>query len=177
VSELPLPGTSGDTGHAGLIIAELITKELDTEQSATASLQARGLAVISSSGALVTLLFGLSALATKAEHFRLPASTKPPLYLAAALLVAAAVGGIIANAPRGSKLTALQRLKPLLDSPYWEYPADAARQEVAKTQLAVAQAARRTNRARARFLLTGIVLEIAGITSVMWAVIALIAQA
>lgn len=162
--------------QAGPVIADLIAKELDSEQSATASLQARGLAVISSSGTLVTLLFGLSAVATTAQHFRLPAAAKPPLYVAAALLVAAAVAGIATNAPRGSKLTALQRLRPLLDSPYWEYPAGPARREVARTQLAAAEAARAGNKGRARFLLTGIILEIAGVASTMVAVIALIAK-
>jgi hypothetical protein len=63
-----------------------------------------------------------------------------------------------------------------LESPYWESPAGPARQEVARTQLAVAQQARAGNRVRARFLLVGIVLEIAGIGSLMLAVIALIAH-
>jgi hypothetical protein len=167
-------GAGGD--QAGPLIADLITKELDAEQAATDSLQSRGLAVISSSGTLVTLLFGLSAVATTSQHFKLPAGAKPPLYVAAVLLVLAAISGIATNAPRGSKLTALRRLGPLLESPYWEYPAGPARREVAKTQLAVAEGARAANRLRARFLLAGIVLEIAGIASTMVAVIVLIAN-
>jgi hypothetical protein len=179
VTEPSPPSAATDVGHAGPLIADLITKELDAEQSRTASLQARGLAVISSSGTLVTLLFGLSAVATTAQHFKLPTTAKPPLYVAAVLLVAAAVSGIVTNAPRRgdlTNLTALQRLRPLLESPYWESPAGPARQEVARTQLAVAQQARAGNRVRARFLLVGIVLEIAGIGSLMLAVIALIAH-
>jgi hypothetical protein len=168
------PSIAQNTDEAGLVIAELIAKELDSEQSATGSIQARGLAVISSSGTLVTLLFGLSVLATKAEHFKLPASIKPPLYVAAILLVLAAVAGIATNAPRSNELTALSRLSPLLEFPFWQYPAASAVQEVARTRLRVAQAARKSNRLRARFLLGGILLEISGIASVTWAVIALI---
>jgi hypothetical protein len=170
------PSAGADGGQAGPLIADLITKELDTEQAAADSLQSRGLAVISSSGTLVTLLFGLSAVATTAQHFKLPAAAKPPLYVAAVLLVAAAISGIATNAPRGSKLTALRRLRPLLESPYWDYPAEPARRQVARTQLAVAEGARAANRIRARFLLAGIILEIAGIASTMVAVIALIAN-
>ena len=170
------PSAAADAGHAGSLIADLITKEQDAEQSATASLQARGLAVISSSGTMVTLLFGLSAVASTAQHFKLPATAKPPLYAAAVLLVAAAIAGIATNSPRGSKLTALQGLRPLLESPYWGYPAGPARQEVARTQLTIAEAARAGNRVRARFLFAGIILEIAGIASTMVAVIALIAK-
>ena len=88
--------------------------------------------MISSSGTLVTLLFGLSAVATTVQHFKLPAAAKPPLYLAAVLLVAAAI--------------------------------------------AAAEAARAGNNTRARWLLIGIILEIAGIASTMAAVIALIAK-
>lgn len=170
------PSAGADGEQAGPLIADLITKELDTEQAATDALQSRGLAVISTAGTLVTLLFGLSAVATTAQHFKLPAAAKPPLYAAAVLLVAAAIAGIATNAPRGSKLTALQRLRPLLESPYWEYPAGPARREVARTQLTVAEAARAGNRIRSRFLLAGIILEIAGIASTMVAVIALIAN-
>ena len=171
-----VPSPGADPAQAGPLIAELISKELDTEQSVTASLQGRGLAVISSAGTLVTLLFGLSAVATTAQHFRLPAAAKPPLYLAAVLLVAAAIAGIVTNAPRGSKVTALKRLGPLLEQPYWDYPVGPAQQEVARTQLAAAEAARAGNNTRARWLLIGIILEITGIASTMAAVIVLIAN-
>jgi hypothetical protein len=163
-------------GQAGPLIADLITKELDAEESVTASLQSRGLAVISSSGTLVTLLFGLSAVATTAQHLKLPAAAKPPLYLAAVLLVAAAIAGIVTNAPRGGKVTALRNLAPLLEQPYWDYPVGPAQQEVARRQLAAAEVARAGNNTRARWLLIGIILEIAGIASTMAAVIALIAK-
>lgn len=96
-------GPPAIAGQAGPLIADLITKELDAEESVTASLQSRGLAVISSSGTLVTLLFGLSAVATTAQHLELQAAAKPPLYLAAVLLVAAAIAGIVTNAPRGAR--------------------------------------------------------------------------
>lgn len=176
MTELSPADTEAAEKSAGEVIADLIATELEAEQSVAASLQARGLAVISSSGTLVTLLFGLSALATNADHFKLPAAIKPPLCLAAVLLVAAALAGIATNAPRGTRLTALARLRPLLELPYWAYPASSARQEVARTQLSVAEAARKVNRFRARLLLAGITLEIAGIASVTWAVVALIVR-
>jgi hypothetical protein len=170
------PGQGAEAAQAGPLIAGLITKELEAQRAITASLQSRGLAVISSSGTLVTLLFGLSAVATTAEHFKLPGPAKPPLYAAAVLLVAAAVAGIVTNAPRNVRATALARLRPLVESPYWEYPVGPAQQEVARTQLAAAEAVRAGNQVRARWLLAAIILEIAGIASTMAAVIALIAK-
>src|SRR5690242_8999727 len=62
------PGPALNGEQAGPVIADLIAKELDTERSVMVSLQSRGLAVISSAGTLVTLLFGLSTLAIKAEN-------------------------------------------------------------------------------------------------------------
>lgn len=49
------------TDQAGVVIAEVIRQELESSRTAAASLQSRGLAVISSAGTLVALLFGLSA--------------------------------------------------------------------------------------------------------------------
>ena len=169
------PGQGAEAAQAGPLIAGLITRELDAQRAITASLQSRGLAVISSSGTLVTLLFGLSAVATTAERFKLPGAAKPPLYVAAVLLVAAAVAGIVTNAPRSVKATALARLRPLVESPYWEYPVRPAhRRQPGPTGRRGSSPG--GNRVRARWLLIGIILEIAGIASTMAAVIALIAK-
>jgi hypothetical protein len=159
---------------AGPVIAQLIAKEVERTQAITASLQSRGLAVISSSGTLVTLLFGLSALATRAADFTLTAATKAPLIVAAVLLVLAAVAGIATNAPRQKHAIGLDGLAPLLDDESWSAQAKHAVQATARAQLRIAKAAREANRTMARFLLAGIALEIAGVACITWAVIALI---
>ena len=80
--------------------------------------------MISSSGTLVTLLFGLSAVATTAERFKLPGAAKPP-----AVRGGGAAGGGGGRGHRdqraaGVKAAALaRRLRPLVESPFWEYPA------------------------------------------------------
>lgn len=162
---------------AGPVIAQLITSEVERAQAATVSLQSRGLAVISSSGTLVTLLFGLSALATNVEGFTLSGWTKLPLIVAASFLVLAAIAGIATNAPRQRHALGLEQLGPLLDDEMWSARAREALQATARAQLAIAKAARVANGRMARFLLVGIVLEIAGVASIAWAVIALIGSA
>lgn len=162
---------------AGPVIAQLIAQEVERTQATTASLQSRGLAVISSAGTLVTLLFGLSALAVNVEDFALSTSTKVPLILAATLLVLAAVAGIATNAPRQKHAIGLDGLAPLLEDEAWTAEAKNALQATARTQLRIAKAAREANRTMARFLLGGIVLEIAGVAAITWAVIALIGNA
>lgn len=136
-----------------------------------ASLQSRGLAVITSAGTLVTLLFGLSALATKAEGFQLTSAITLPLSLAAGLLVLAAMAGIVTNAPRHRQVIGLDGLAPLLDDELWTKDAKHA---IRARQLAIATDIRRANRTMARCLLAGVALEICGIACVTWAVIALL---
>lgn len=159
---------------AGPVIAQLIAKEMERSQAMTVSLQTRGLAVISSSGTLVTLLFGLSALATNVDAFVLSSATRIPLIFAAILLVLAAVAGIMTNAPRQRHAVGLDTLAPLLDDEMWSADAKRALQATARTQLTIAKAARAANQRMARFLLSGIILEIAGVGCVTWAIIALI---
>ena len=166
----------GDTSSAGHLIAALIARELENSRTAMASVQARGLAVISTSGTLVTLLFGLSALATKAPNVTLTASTRVPLYLSVIFLTLAALAGLLTNAPRRKDLIAYSSLRKILDNDVdWSAPAFHAERAIARTQLTVAETARTLSIRMARFLQLAITLELLGIGFVMWAVIVLIA--
>jgi hypothetical protein len=173
----PKPNQVEDGGLAGPVIAELIAKEVEAARASAASVQSRGLAVISSSGTLVILLFGLSALATKAQNFSLPTHTKLPLYLAAVFLVLAALAGIATNLPRKRDAIPPSKLRPLLEADLWSAPAVHAQREVAMSQLTVFESERRSNVKMAYLLIAAIMLEIIGIACVMWAVVTLIAQA
>lgn len=170
----PVPRAAAGDETGGKVVSAVIVAELESARAAAASVQGRGLAVISSAGTLVTLLFGLSALATKAQNFTLPPSTRLPLVLAAVFLVLAAVAGLVTNAPRRSDVMALKALKPLIEGDLWHVPAFYAEQEVARTRLAMADNARELNRRMARFLAAAITLEIAGVACVTWAVLSLI---
>ena len=52
------------------IYADFIKEQLDAQEARKVSLEQRGLAVITTSGALVTLLFGLTALGAAGYHLR-----------------------------------------------------------------------------------------------------------
>jgi hypothetical protein len=173
----PPPSQPAQGELSGPVIAELIAKEVEATRTKAASLQSRGLAVISSSGALVTLLFGLSALATKAQNFTLPANTRLPLYLAVVFLILAASAAIITNAPRSRDAIAISTLRPLLEENLWNAPAIYAQRAVARSQLDVFAGERRINIKMARLLQTAIAFELIGIAGVGWAVIELIAEA
>lgn len=58
-----------------------------------------GLAVITTSGALVTLLSGLAALVAGVEKYTVPASTKDWLVGAVFMFVLASIAGLLTNVP------------------------------------------------------------------------------
>ncbi|WP_158684559.1 hypothetical protein [Amycolatopsis orientalis] len=123
---------------------------------------------------MVTLLLGLAALATKAQNFVLPGSTKLPLCLAAASLALAAILGIATNLPRGVEVVVLRNLRPLLDDQAWKAPEVHAHREIARTQLTAVESARKRNIKVARLLTTAISFEIIGIGGIMWSVLRLV---
>lgn len=81
------------------VYADFIKSMLDAEDSRKSSLEQRGIGVITTSGALVTLLFGLTATITSAKTFTLPPAARDWLTPAAILFVAAAAAGILVNVP------------------------------------------------------------------------------
>src|SRR5690348_2751196 len=54
----------------GSVYGAFVSRQLDDERSRKESLEARAAGVITSSGVLVTLLFGLAAITTNTKNFR-----------------------------------------------------------------------------------------------------------
>ena len=79
---------------AGVAYGQLIMDQLAEERNRKASLEARGVTVITTSGTLATLLFALTAGLTAAAKFKLPQSAKLPLLLALVAFVIAALAGL-----------------------------------------------------------------------------------
>ena len=80
---------------------DLLENEMARELQRKASLEQRGITVITASGAFVTLVFGFSALVTKGVPFT-NFSTPEKVFLVAALVlfVSASLFGVAANIPR-----------------------------------------------------------------------------
>src|SRR5690348_5642945 len=85
--------------NAGRAYAQLIADQLLEERTRKASLEARGITVITTSSALSTLLFGLTAGLTTLSRFRLPPAAKLPLVLTLATFVFAAAFSLAVNMP------------------------------------------------------------------------------
>ena len=84
------------------IYADYIKEQVEAQEARKLSLEQRGLAVITTSGVLVTLLFGLTALTVRrAATFDIPNTAAGLLVGALVFFVLAALLAIITNLPRG----------------------------------------------------------------------------
>jgi hypothetical protein len=81
------------------VYADWVKSLCDAEDARKVSFESRGVSVITTSGTLVTLLFGLVAVVTGAKNFTLPSEAHGYLIAAVISFVVAVALGIIANIP------------------------------------------------------------------------------
>ncbi|MFL5924558.1 MAG: hypothetical protein ACJ743_09985 [Gaiellaceae bacterium] len=148
-----------DDGEA---YAVFIEKELADQRASKTSMEQRCIAVVSTSGVLVTLLFGFAAIARKSSEFQVPDSARLWFYLALGSFVIAAVAGLVGNSPRkyrGAKSAALEHL--LREK--WSDPPRVARRRVARTHVVIYHSYRRVNRFKAFVLTAAITSEVVAV--------------
>lgn len=177
VSAAPTSEASGDgPAPPGTSYATFI-RELVAEQDVRkASLEGRGLAVITTAGSLATALFGLVALITKSDEFVLPGEAHGPLGVAVAAFTIAAMLGVLTNLPLFYKGVAGDAPKALLDE-RWDETEDAARLRIASTRAGVFEAARKANGLKAWLLILAMVAEVVGVGAIGLAVIEVLRSA
>lgn len=89
---------------------DFIKDELDVQDQRKASFEQRGLAVITTSGVLVTLLFALAALSTKrATTFVLPHAARTWLFVALVLFFLSALAALLRTRHSSIKLCRSRR--------------------------------------------------------------------
>jgi hypothetical protein len=154
--------TTSPASVAGSAFGELIEEQLTQERARKASIEARGLAVITTAGGIITILFALSALATKAEAtFVL---TQPALFLltlATVLFVLAVLVALGTNAPLGYNEVTVDGLRALVQKDMWENP-DVPQSErmVAKARADMIISGRHSSNLKAGFLIVAMALEV-----------------
>ena len=142
------------------VYADFVKSMLDAEDSRKSSLEQRGIGVITTSGTLVTLLFGLTAAITSAKNFTLPAAARDWLTPAAILFVVAAAAGILVNVPLFYGKIEMSRATL---EPVWGDDAPDARAAVTDVRLRRLQAAQGVNSVKAWILVAGVALELAAV--------------
>jgi hypothetical protein len=149
---------------------EFVKDELAAQDQRKASFEQRGLAVITTSGTLVTLLFALSALSTKeSQTFTLPDAARGWLNAALVFFFLAAVAALITNVPRGYEAVEADEIKKRLDqSPVRD--ADEAAKDIALTRVKALKSAKSKNTTKGRALFAGLAFEMLAVGCVAAAI-------
>jgi hypothetical protein len=160
----------------GKTYAEFIEAELKAERERRATYEVRGQALITTSGALVTLLVGVAAVVKTAATARFPPSV-PVAVGAALLLFAIAAGcGVLAGWNRHyavAKATTLARM--LTD--HWTDDEVDARNNVASLLVTTLSTLRSANEFKARWVAIGLVVQVVALVALGVAVIVTIVHA
>jgi hypothetical protein len=158
------PDASGGTLYAGFI-----AQQLEVEEGRRASLEQRGMSVISTSGALVTLLFGLAAFVTEKKGFALPGAARTLLFVALAFFLVAAVLAIATNAPLrylGVRTDDLRRAVEQL----WDDSRVEAEQRISATRVKVLAETKRLNNVKGKVLVAAMCAQVFAVLFVALAV-------
>jgi capsid protein len=155
---LSSPGAE-ERGGGAAVYAAYVAAQVAGQEARKSSSEQRGLAVITTSGVLVSLLFGLTAILTGAADYQLPEVSRIALLAALVFFVVAAIGGIVTNLPRSYRGVTADALKKQIDE-RWNDSAARAQREVALTDLKVIRRAKEQNSWKGRSLIIAIAAEI-----------------
>jgi len=153
---------------AAASITALVKAELVSEVARKASLEQRGLGIVTSSGTLLTLVFALLA-AARGGPLHLNSATRIPLFTSLPAFVLAAACGIAVNWTWKTAAVPVEGevgLRAFLNVETFDGPAKAVDRRVAEVHVAQVGTLRRVNNAKATLLQTGLVLEITAILGV-----------
>jgi hypothetical protein len=165
------PAARGAAGGAGQIYAELVTTRLTEEEGRGRSLQARGLAVVTTSGTLVTLIFAIAQFALRSKVVAtVPSASRWLLTIATVTFVGAAVGGLLANLPRDIGRPSSSNIAEKIENE-WSKQAAAAEKTVARDRVCQLQKLEGANDVAAWAVLAGLAAEVLAIALAAAAVV------
>ncbi|MET7735722.1 hypothetical protein ABZT02_30785 [Streptomyces sp. NPDC005402] len=162
--------------RAGGIFAAFIAEQLSEERSRKSSLETRGLALITSTSTLVTLLLAVATLATKFGKSSLPIASTVLMIVGLATFVMAGVAGVYCNSPQRYSEADPDDLMALLRRDYWTSDTVEAEINVTAAQRQILADARKENARKALFLLFGFASEIISIVTLGVAVAIILAS-
>ena len=150
---------------------QLIKDQLTEERARKTSIEQRGVGVITTSGALVTLLFGLAALATKTQAtYTLPDLARWALLFAVAAFLLASCLGLATNWPRNYDEVMPDAMRSFIEPGASAGAEPEPARRAAKDQIAIIESARAVNGLKARQLIAAMSCEVIGLLVVGLAV-------
>lgn len=162
------------------VYAAFIKEQLDAQEARKSSLEARAYQLITVSATLVTLLFGLSALATRAQStYTLPEDARSWIYGALVFFILTAVFAIAAAAPLFYKVVDPEFLMTLVvDDAYWEDESEQdAQQRTSVDRAELTGDAKKLNDIKAILVVMATVSQLAAVVCVAGGVYEVLAAA
>ena len=159
--------TDDDTG--GSVYSEFIEAALADQKAAKDSLEGRAAGVITTSGVLVTLLFGLGGLVTQRTGWKLPSSAKCPMYVALGGFAVACIVALIVTMPFRYRAVKVKTLKNRLAT-NWSKPRDTELLRMAATNVVLLGSYRTRNGWKAWLLFVAIAAQVVGVGALALAV-------
>lgn len=153
------------------VYTEFVKLLLDAEATRRTALEDKGGAVITTSGTLVTLLFGLVAVVTGADTFTLPGASHGWLIAAIAFFVAASLTAILISVPLPYGQT---DITAAMLAGWWGQQPAQAQAAVSGVRLQALAAARRMNAIKARILIAATLFELVAVVMLGVAVLSIL---
>ncbi len=149
---------------AGDAYERVIEEQLQEERAVKSSLERRGLAVITTSGAIASLLLGLSMVAVGGGRVSSPEVAVVLTALALLSFVVGAVAGIACNWPREVLEGETDDLYRITSAHYWDNPnSNLGTRRAARLRVKLIDGARARNEERALALRVALIAEVLGI--------------
>jgi len=163
-------GPPTSSGGGSSIYVAFLRDQVSRQDERKSSFESRGITVITTAGALAALLFGLTALSTKAHAaFTIPGSAAHALQLALVLFTLAAALALMTNLPLVYQEPLTRDVRKLLDEGWDSAPAEAER-DVAWAELGVWESAKHINAIKGWCLAGALGLEVLAVVAVAVAV-------
>ncbi|MFD6392476.1 hypothetical protein [Nocardia sp. NPDC060259] len=148
----------------GKTYAAFIEGELKTERERRSAYDARGQVIVTSSGALVTLLGRLAALVKSSTVATFPAPVVIAVGVALALFVGAAACGIVAGWNKYYAAATASTLARMIGEHWTDDEVD-ARNNVAAVQVRTVDTLRRANAFKARWVGIGLIVQVSALVA------------
>jgi hypothetical protein len=148
----------------GRTFAAFIERELEVERERRRSLDARGAAVVTTSGSLTTLLAAVGAFVGGRPGFHLLPGSVGPLTLTLLAFASAAVCGIVVTGLPWYEVAAPDQLRTML-AEKWRTDEVDARNYTAELDVDTIESLRKGNKTKAEWLVRALVAQVVGLFS------------
>jgi len=164
-----------DSPAAAAVYPGYIKELSEAQEAKLAAIESRAASVVTVSGALVTLVFAFTSVATGVTSYRPPPAARGWLIAAVTAFLVSGAASIAANMPRRVWAPEPDTMaKELWER--WDSPGDIPIEKVTATRLAQWQATRGLTQMKARLLITAISTQIVAVGCVALAALAILAS-